>query len=78
VQNIALACCVLHNYIKCKEGKHYLKGIEVEDTDAAALIEGEWRKSANEPIEIRKNFTTYFNTTGFVSWQWEAIKKFNF
>jgi hypothetical protein len=40
VQNIALACCVLHNYIKCKEGKHYLKGIEVEDTDAAALIEG--------------------------------------
>jgi hypothetical protein len=39
VQDIASACCVLHNYIKCKEGKHYLKGIEVEDTDTVTLIE---------------------------------------
>ncbi|KAK9711426.1 DDE superfamily endonuclease [Popillia japonica] len=30
VQDVALACCVLHNYIKHKDGKTYLKGIEFE------------------------------------------------
>lgn len=91
VQSVVLACCVLHNFIKSKDGTSYMTGLDNENTDMITLNEGEWRqnsyitgleknnrKSANEAIEIRQKFTDYFNGIGFVPWQWEAIKKFNF
>jgi hypothetical protein len=93
VQSITLACCALHNYIKQKDGKKfYMGGIDGENTTNISFTEGDWRpnvymtnlercagnRSADEPIQIRKCFTNYFNNEGFVPWQWEAIKKFNF
>ncbi|KAK9708473.1 DDE superfamily endonuclease [Popillia japonica] len=44
VQDVALACCVLHNYIKHKDDQTYLKGIEFEYTETVTLTEKEWRK----------------------------------
>jgi hypothetical protein len=35
-------------------------------------------RSAVQPIAIRKQFIHYFSNEGFVPWQWEAIKRFNF
>ncbi|XP_068907626.1 putative nuclease HARBI1 [Tenebrio molitor] len=93
VQQITLTCCLLHNFIKAKDGKiFYLHGVDVENVNTVSFMEGEWRssvcltslgacnvnRSADEPIQIRQTFTDYFNNEGFVSWQWEAIKKFNF
>lgn len=93
VQSIALTCCVLHNYIKQLEGKkHYLRGVDTEDIEEVTLTAGEWQTSvywtnlqrcsvnrnADEPIAIRQKYMDYFNNVGFVPWQWEAIKKFNY
>lgn len=92
VQSITLACCALHNYIKQKDGKRYLFEIDFENTADVTLTSGEWRqhvsvtnlercnvnRSNNQSLDIRNKFRDYFNTNGFVPWQWEAIKKFNF
>lgn len=92
VQNITLTCCALHNYIKKKEGKTFYVSLDNENTSNISLTEGEWRgnvcltnlerchvnRSADGSIQIRKKFIHYFNNEGFVPWQWEAIKQFNF
>jgi hypothetical protein len=89
VQNITLTCCVLHNFIKRRDGKRYLYGMDHENTTAGTTAQGSWReevfitglerckvnRNAEEPIALR---TTFFNEIGVVPWQREAIKKFNF
>jgi hypothetical protein len=91
VQHVTLTCCVLHNFIKKHDGKNYIIGIDVENTERVELTTGLWRteafttgleplrghRAANEPMEIRNTFMHYFNE-GFVRWQWEAVKQFNF
>ncbi|XP_063912883.1 putative nuclease HARBI1 [Zophobas morio] len=92
VQDITLTCCVLHNYIKKNDGKSYLQGIDHENTESVNITNGSWReevfstslqactvnRSPNDAMKIRSIFTKYFNKEGFVPWQWEAVKKFNF
>jgi hypothetical protein len=38
VQNITLTCCVLHNFIKRRDGKRYLYGMDHENTTAATSL----------------------------------------
>lgn len=91
VQNIVLATCALHNFIRQTE-PNFSSEVDTENITTVTTNPGIWRKhvsltklqnttsnrSANAAMEVRNQFCKHFNTNGFVPWQWEAIKKFNF
>lgn len=89
VEAMVLAACALHNFLRSKAE---MTSVDSENTKTVEIQPGNWRSSvcftsmetcnSNRPkdsaILLRDTFTTYFNGVGFVPWQWEAIKKFNF
>ncbi|KAL7739180.1 hypothetical protein ACLKA6_011935 [Drosophila palustris] len=90
VERLVYAACILHNFLKAHES-NYIEGIDKEDVDEVSFKPGEWHftqpltglpavddRSAEQPRLVRDQFIAYFNTTGAVSWQTDAIKKFNF
>lgn len=92
VELITKTACLLHNFIRKEDGPKYVNQTDNENIKDITLSPGTWRKNVfitrlEKPagnrsrqcaIEIREKFTKYFNTTGFVPWQWEAVKNFNF
>lgn len=92
VEKITLAACVLHNFLLDTCGKSYVGQLEEkEDTNECVIIPGEWqhntlrgigrvgqRKSVKEARKVRDTLQEYFNTTGYVQWQWESVKKFQY
>ncbi|RZF37589.1 hypothetical protein LSTR_LSTR003154 [Laodelphax striatellus] len=68
---IVLACCVLHNVIRVKEGTmsqvyDEMMNIEVECDNKQETSRARAAKAA---YNIRENFKEYFNTEGSVPWQ---------
>lgn len=92
VQDIVLATCALHNFIKKEDSKEFNAAVDKENTTNLTYSEGTWRtkvkmtdlersavnRSNNNAQQVRNDLCRYFNTVGFVNWQWEAVKKFNF
>lgn len=91
VEQIVMAVCVLHNYIRDEDGLEVCCA-DFENTSAVSLTPGSWRqgavitglertkvnRSADAGLEIRNRYMQYFNTVGSVPWQWDAVQKFNF
>lgn len=92
IERLVMATTILQNFLISEEREDYLRGLEKEDTDFMALIPGDWRTNtllmglARLPDQqddcesvapsVRDGFTTYFSSTGAVSWQLEAVKEF--
>lgn len=90
VQDIVLATCALHNFLKRMEKSAI--SVDTENTNTVSISPGIWRqhvsltklrattsnRAANQAMKVRNSYCKFFNTIGFVPWQWEAIKKFNF
>ncbi|XP_017471064.1 PREDICTED: uncharacterized protein LOC108362542 isoform X2 [Rhagoletis zephyria] len=91
VKVLTLAACALHNFIGTRDGFESAL-LDSEDTDAISLTDGSWRnevfltslqrsletRSETEGRIVRETYTQYFNTIGYVPWQFNAIKNFNF
>ena len=86
---IVMACCYLHNYLRKRNAKVYLDGLDVEDENDKEINEANER-SGNQPIplaptcthnesssakNIREAFCNYFNNEGSVPWQNSRINK---
>lgn len=92
VELIVETLCILHNFLIDESDGTYLSATDVEDTELCTVEEGVWRLDTALPgipqqggnrtsctaREVREKFRTYFNTIGYVPWQWEAIKRFNY
>lgn len=92
MQNVVLATCALHNFIKKEDGKEFYAAVDKENTTNVTYTDGLWRskvtmtnldkntvhRSSDNAQDVRNALCKYFNTVGFVNWQWEAVKKFNF
>ncbi|XP_068082633.1 uncharacterized protein [Anabrus simplex] len=92
VEIITLSACALHNFLLTTGNKRYVGHLEErEDTEQCVVVPGGWRKenlvglqrvgrqrSAEDARKIRDTYQEYFNTTGFVPWQWESIKNCNY
>lgn len=92
VELIILTLCILHNFLIDEADSTYLTTADVEDTNQCTIGNGSWRD--NKPLpslpqqggnrtglharEVREMFSRYFNSIGYVPWQWEAVKKYNF
>ncbi|XP_049799807.1 uncharacterized protein LOC126235116 [Schistocerca nitens] len=84
--------CILHNYLIEEAGTTYLTAADTENTDLCNINNGSWRgekslsiipqKSGNRSSlcarVVREKFCKFFSTTRYASWQWEAVKKYNF
>lgn len=79
VQNITLACCVLHNYLIKQNAAYLYTDINNENIEHT-IRPAEWRnnirnleiiniRSNMNAIRIRDMFKNYFNTVGKVEWQ---------
>jgi hypothetical protein len=71
-KNIVLACCVLHNVIRVKEGKlvDVYNEIMVMEEDCDREKETVMARAAKAAYKVRDNFMTYFNSpAGAVPWQ---------
>lgn len=85
VDNLVLACCALHNFLRCKSSTTYSprSSYDQEDTETGEVIPGEWRQDGNSLTslkrtpraatmrakKIRDEYKTYFNTNGAVPFQ---------
>ena len=72
MQEIILACCVLHNFLKVELSST----IQDEDIDANYIFKfGLSRQSGNRAknacISVREEFKEYFMNKGAVSWQYD-------
>ncbi len=67
---IVQACCVLHNFVRERDGYNFEDTLTIEGFNAVPYMEGErGNKSGND---IRKAFAEYFMTQeGSVAWQWK-------
>ncbi|XP_047112265.1 uncharacterized protein LOC124789022, partial [Schistocerca piceifrons] len=91
-ENWLKTLCILHNYLIEEADTTYVTAADTENTDLCTINNGSWRgekslssipqQSGNRTSlcarEVREKFCEFFSTTGYVSWQWEAIKKYNF
>lgn len=82
VELITLACCILHNFILSR--RSYQNNV-IEDNseiDSQSRLNGLIRQGGNNSTgnvkAIRDHFMNYFNTTGSVPWQNEAVQKGNY
>ncbi|XP_047113601.1 putative nuclease HARBI1 [Schistocerca piceifrons] len=92
VELIVQTLCILHNYLIEEADTTYVTAADTENTDLCTINNGSWRgekslssipqQSGNRTSlcarEVREKFCEFFSTTGYVSWQWEAVKKYNF
>lgn len=89
VELITLSACALHNFLLESHSSKYMGRLEREDTDQCVVVPGEWNNSSLTRIDrstigiyrsgiearkIRDTLQEYFNTVGFVPWQWESVK----
>lgn len=89
IDDIVLACCALHNFLRKISKKNYITEISVdfEDIHSGAVQPGEWRHN-NELLSLQRNATrnpqnsakkvreaykNYFNTVGRTSFQEKMI-----
>lgn len=90
VDNIVLACCALHNYLR-RKSKSYITNncIDTENIIDSTFCFGDWRKETeglvsladisekernNEGNSVRNKFTNYFNGQGRVPFQEDMLK----
>ncbi|XP_049769195.1 uncharacterized protein LOC126106842 [Schistocerca cancellata] len=92
VELIVQTLCILHNYLIEEADSTYLSDADTENTDLCTINNGSWRaeeslssisrQSGNHTSlcarEVREKFCEFFSSSGYVSWQWEAVKKYNF
>lgn len=83
VELITLICCILHNFILSQ--RPFLDNIVTNypEIDSQCHLTNLTRQQGgNNPTRsakaIRDHFMNYFNTTGSVSWQNEAVQKGNY
>jgi hypothetical protein len=77
VQQITLTCVLLHNYLATENGQTYTDiSADYQELPKVAVQGG--NRYTNTAKNIREQFRTFFvSTFGFVSWQEEAIRRFN-
>lgn len=82
VELITLACCILHNFILSRRPYQNNMIEDNSEIDYQNRLNGIIRQRGNNPTRnakaIRDHFINYFNTTGSVPWQNEAVQKGNY
>lgn len=75
VEDITLACCVLHNFLLTKTNKNYAD-IITENLPSLYGLQNQQsgNRFTNASINNRDLFCEYFNTLGAVPWQNECLK----
>lgn len=84
VELITYTCVLLHNYLLSKKVYNYIPAayrIENSETPKSGLCSIRQQGGNRTSItagKIRDMFSQYFNTTGAVPWQYDAIEKGNY
>ncbi|GFN80584.1 protein alp1-like [Plakobranchus ocellatus] len=89
IDDVVMACCVMHNFLRIKTSEQYTPqgSLDVEDPEThiletrlrpdganiAALARGHTRNAPTEPKRVRDLYTNYFNNDGKVPWQDKII-----
>ncbi|XP_037822868.1 uncharacterized protein LOC119611377 isoform X2 [Lucilia sericata] len=75
---ITLTCCVLHNFLKIENHNDDSFQCTQRNATLTTIEHSPGHRSSNDASAVRDIFRTYFNNEGQVSWQAEAVTKFNF
>ena len=91
IDDVVMACCVLHNFLIVKTSQQYTPqgSLDVEDPEThiletglrpdganiAAIAKGHTRNASTEAKRVRDLYTHYFNNDGKVPWQDKIILK---
>ena len=91
IDDVVMACCVLHNFLIVKTSQQYTPqgSLDVEDPEThiletglrpdganiAAITRGHTRNASTEAKRVRDLYTHYFNNDGKVPWQDKIILK---
>jgi len=82
VELITLACCILHNFILSRRPYQNNMIEDNSEIDYQNRLNGIIRQRGNNSTRnaktIRDHFMNYFNSTGSVPWQNEAVQKGNY
>jgi hypothetical protein len=84
IDTVVLACCVLHNYLRCESTNYSPSSyVDQEEVGSGPIILGEWRNGENHLIplqrtartstafakQVRVEYKNYFNNEGSVPFQ---------
>jgi len=67
--DITKACCVLHNYVREKNGFKLQDTLTIEGFDEPLVTTNNINRGGRMANDIRNNFADYFYTVGAVAWQ---------
>lgn len=71
VQNIALACCALHNFLKAENPTQFEDNFEKNFVFKFGLSKQSGNRPKNLSLDTRDEFKNYFNIEGSVPWQYD-------
>ena len=76
--SIIKACCVLHNFVRCNDGKQMAQNANMEEviseTNPFLSFAPSNQRSSQLAQDVRKYFAEYFTSPqGSVSWQYSFI-----
>jgi len=65
--DITKACCVLHNFVRDKNGYNFQDTLLIEGLEEINTTPTD--RGQRSAIDMRNTFADYFSTTGAVPWQ---------
>lgn len=83
VEIITYACVLLHNFLLSKKMQYYIpseyrtENSETLESRLPSVNQQGGNRSSVAAQEIRNMFTTYFNTSGAIPWQYTAVERGN-
>lgn len=72
-QNIIKACCILHNFVRVRDGYRYDDTLTVQGLENVPIENHNVTRGSRPAQAVRDKYANYFITDGQIEWQYSKI-----